>query len=72
MLETVTFPPDVVPPDLPPDVPPEVVVVDPHPDGSLQFCPDLKSMQPGGIATFGPGTGQTGVPTLLHLVELVA
>ena len=29
-------------------------------------------MQPAGIATFGPGTGQTGVPTLLHLVELVA
>ena len=35
--------------------------------GDELFSPSLKLMHPGGILTFGPGTGQIGVPTLSQI-----
>ena len=43
------------------------VVVDPP----FEFIPDLNGMQFGTGATFAPGSGQIGLPTLLHTVEFV-
>ena len=40
--------------------------------GDELFSPALKLMHPAGILTFGPGTGQTGVPTLSQTYLFVA
>ena len=52
---------------LPPPPPPPL----PLPPPPLEFMPDLNGMQFGTGATFDPGTGQIGLPTLLHTVEFV-